>query len=574
MNTRPALVAFALIAAPALSFAQSPGGLAPLGPPPVPPENPMTEARILLGKALFWDEQLSVTGTVACGTCHRPAWAGTDPRTALAGAASTHPGRNGRYGDGDDVRGSLGVPAHDAAGRYLGHPVFGHAPQVGGRKSPSVVNAAYAPSLFWDGRAGGTFIDPATGAVAIASGGALESQALRPLVDTAEMGHAGNAIADVAERIAHAKPLVFAADVPDALASWIGARDYAALFEEAFGTPGMSAVRIAFAIASYERTLVADRTPLDAELSGTPSLTPLERDGLAVYLRADCAACHGGALLADGEFHYLGVRPADEDPGRFAQTGDPRDLGAFRTPSLRDVAQRPPYMHDGRFATLEDVVDFYDRGGDFTSPDKDPRIRPLRLSPAERSALLAFLRRPLTDARVAAELPPFDRPTLFSETSRAAVVLAARPRAPRSDPTVGAQVDPARSLDESGRAGFETVGAGTPLHDGRVPRIVALEPPRYGRRDFTLAVADVPVDATVRLQVCARDPSTVPAARAQCASYFARATPSASGLGSASIDVPLDDPALRGRVRFARFVVEYLGARATTATVRFTVFGD
>lgn len=541
----------------------------------------MSEARILLGKALFWDEQLSITGTVACGTCHRPAWSGTDPRTALAGAASTHPGRNGRFGDDDDVRGSLGVPAHDAAGRYLGHAVFGHGAQVGGRKSPSVVNAAYAPNLFWDGRAGGTFIDPATGAVAIANGGALESQALRPLVDTAEMGHAGNALADVASRIAHAKPLAFAADVPDALAAWIGARDYAALFDEAFGSPGMSAARIAFAIASYERTLVADRTPLDAELSGTPSLTPLERDGLSVFLRADCAACHGGALLADGAFHYLGVRPADEDPGRYAQTGDPRDLGAFRTPSLRDVAQRPPYMHDGRFATLEDVVDFYARGGDFSAPNKDPRIRPLDLSPTERAALLAFLRRPLTDERVAAELPPFDRPTLFTETSRAAVVLPSQPRVAIADPGVGARevaaaerVESARSFDGSGRAGFETIGAGTPLHDGRVPRIVALEPPRYGRRDFTLAVAGVPIDERVILQVCARDPSIVPAARAQCETYSARATSSASGLGSASIDVPLDDPALRGRVRYARFVVEARGARAATATVRFTVFGD
>src|SRR5688500_10110764 len=129
MHPVRALVVLALAAGACADAAAQvpppPPPLQPLGAPPVPAANPLTEAKINLGKALFWDEQLSRTGTVACGTCHRPMWSGTDPRTALAADASMNPGPNGELGDADDVSGSAGVPSHDAEGRYAETAAFG-----------------------------------------------------------------------------------------------------------------------------------------------------------------------------------------------------------------------------------------------------------------------------------------------------------------------------------------------------------------------------------------------------------------------------------------------------------------
>ena len=128
----PCVLALAIAAACQGAAAQTVGNLKPLGAPPVPAENPLTEAKVLLGKALFWDEQLSRTGTVACGTCHRPMWSGTDPRAALAPKTSTNPGSNHRFGDADDVIGAAGVPLHDRDGNYLESGAFGFGAQVGG----------------------------------------------------------------------------------------------------------------------------------------------------------------------------------------------------------------------------------------------------------------------------------------------------------------------------------------------------------------------------------------------------------------------------------------------------------
>lgn len=544
----PCVLALAIAAACPGARAQSARSLEPLGSPPVPAENPLTEAKALLGKALFWEEQLSVTGTVACGTCHRPMWSGTDPRAALAPASSTNPGPNRRFGDADDVLGAAGVPLHDRDGNYLESGAFGFVAQVGGRKSPTVVNAAFAPSLFWDGRATGEFRDPATQRVLIARGGALESQALGPLVDTAEMGHVGNDIVFVGERIATAAPLALASDVPARLAAWIGGRDYPALFAEAFGTREITAARIAFAIASYERTLVANRTPLDAELAGTPSLTPLERRGLDVYRRSDCAECHGGADLSDHAFHYIGVRPADEDPGRFARTGDPRDLGAFRTPTLRDVAARPPYMHDGSLATLEAVVDFYDRGGDFNAEHRSRFIRPLGLGADDKAALLAFLRRPLTDARVAAEQAPFDRPTLFTESDRVPSAVATHVPGPRA----------ARAGDAAA---------------SRSPAIVAVEPPLFGSTNFTIVLARAPGNARAVLVVTAGDDGPRPAR--EVARIELRTDGSGADDGDASVQLDLGAPQWRRQTLTARFLVEDARAPSryvATESIRFCVF--
>lgn len=524
------------------AFAQ--GALQPLGAPPVPPENPLTAAKVALGKALFWEEQLSVTGTVACGSCHRPVSGGSDPRNKLAPVSSLNPGRDGAFGTADDVQGSPGVAAHTAAGDYTPSADFGFAPQVGGLRSPSAVNAAYSPLLFWDGRAVGAFRDPANGAVLIPSGGALENQALGPVVNAIEMAPAGASVATIGERLARVRPLALASDIPGALRAWIRGRDYPALFAEAFGTPELSAARIAMAIASYERTLVSTQTPLDLELAGTPALTPLERQGLGVFLLADCAACHGGGLLSDSDFHNIGVRPASEDAGRFARTGDPADLGAFRTPGLRNVELRAPYMHNGRFATLEEVVEFYDRGGDFDAPNKDPRIRPLNLSAGQKQALAAFMRRPLTDPRVAAELAPFDRPTLFGESGRAPAI----------------------------------VGEGTPGGSGIVPTIGALEPPLLGNRNFTVTVSRARAGASAILVVGRTDPGlqrTVPPGNfAEISTVLRGAGP---GDGHASVQLDLgDDPRLIGKELYGRFYIadpQAPDGLAITKAFRITVFG-
>jgi cytochrome c peroxidase len=147
----------------------------PLGPPPQPPGNPVTAARANLGKALFWDEQLSSTRTVACGSCHQARVGGTDPRSVAGSARATHPGPDGVRGTGDDVTGSPGVPLSAAGGWYEWSVAFGIGEQVTGRLANSHINAAYAPSLFWDGRARPTFVDPATGDTVLLNGGALES---------------------------------------------------------------------------------------------------------------------------------------------------------------------------------------------------------------------------------------------------------------------------------------------------------------------------------------------------------------------------------------------------------------
>ena len=127
--------------APAVLLAQ------PVPPVPFPVENPHSEAKRVLGKVLFWDEQLSSDRTVACGTCHVTGSAGADPRVGL------HPGPDGSFGTPDDVAGSPGVRRADASGLFVEDPLFGQEVQVTGRAANSSIGAAFAPELFWDGRA-------------------------------------------------------------------------------------------------------------------------------------------------------------------------------------------------------------------------------------------------------------------------------------------------------------------------------------------------------------------------------------------------------------------------------------
>ena len=162
-----------------------------LPPVPIPQENPLTANKVLLGKALFWDEQLSSNDAMACGTCHQPARGGADPRFRR------HPGRDKDLLTSDDVLGSPGMPRLDEKRQPIEDAVFGRRTQVTTRVAPSVFTAQYAELLFWDGRAPGEFRDPLTDKMLIAKGGALESQSISPILNTTEMAHAGRTWADV-----------------------------------------------------------------------------------------------------------------------------------------------------------------------------------------------------------------------------------------------------------------------------------------------------------------------------------------------------------------------------------------
>lgn len=184
-----------------------PGGtFPPLEPPLESPENPVTAAKAYLGKTLFWDEQLSSTQTVACGTCHRPAMGGSDPRTDVNDNSSRNPGPDNTFGTADDIFGSPGVIENNPDGTYSLNAIFGFREQVTGRKSPSYLNAAYSPEgIFWDGRASNEFRDPITNEVLIPVLGSLESQSVGPPVSTAEMGHLGRDWNQVAKTCAGLK---------------------------------------------------------------------------------------------------------------------------------------------------------------------------------------------------------------------------------------------------------------------------------------------------------------------------------------------------------------------------------
>ncbi|MFT5289951.1 MAG: cytochrome c peroxidase [Planctomycetota bacterium] len=444
-------VSLALLVGSSLPFSQAAGG--PLGsalsPPPDPVGKPSTEAQELLGKALFWDEQLSSTRTVACGTCHIPSVGGSDPRLGL------HPGIDGEFNTLDDVIGSPGVIQSAASGRYSANEDFGLEAMVTGRKAPTMINAAFAPELFWDGRATDSFSDPVTGDLVLASGAALESQAVGPLLSSVEMAHLGRDWGDVVLRLGESEPLALASNLDPELTDFVEGQDYTSLFLAAFGTGEMTPVRIAMAIASYERTLISIQAPVD----GPPgSLTPQEARGRQLFnTKGRCNRCHSGSLFTDFGFKNTGVTPIAEDLGRGGITGRPMDNGAFKTPDLRNIELRAPYFHNGSAQSLEEVIDFYDRGGDF-HVNQAPAVAPIGFTLLEKADLVAFLKRPMTDPEVAAETGLFARPTLYSESAR--------------QPSL--------------------YGFGTAASSGLVPRAIAVEPPLLGNSSMTVAVDQAP----------------------------------------------------------------------------------
>ncbi|HEV8702356.1 MAG TPA: cytochrome c peroxidase [Candidatus Polarisedimenticolia bacterium] len=283
----------------------------------VPENNPISEAKIDLGRKLYFDARLSKDGTVSCATCH-------DPDRGFSDARPT----------------SLGI------GR-----------QAGSRNAPTVINRLFSQEQFWDGRAAD-----------------LEAQALGPIQNPIEMGHT------LPEMISNLKALA----------------GYAPAFQAAFSTPDITEGRVAQAIATYERTVLAGNSPFDRYQAGEKSmLSESAVRGMTLFndaQKANCVTCHAGFNFTDESYHNLGVGMEKPNPdwGRFGVTKKEFDKGAFKTPTLRNVTQSGPYMHDGSEATLLDVVRFYDRGG-FKNQWLSKEIKPLNLTDQDRADLVAFL---------------------------------------------------------------------------------------------------------------------------------------------------------------------------------------
>lgn len=233
--------------------------------------------------------------------------------------------------------------------------------QKGTRNTPTILNRALGKSQFWDGRAD-----------------SLEEQSLKPIANPLEMGSSVKAAVDRLK----------------------SSERYPVLFEAAFDSknnvPTISETRLAQALAAFERTLLTPPSIVDRFQDGDySSLTKEQRQGLWIFeSRGKCWKCHSGDNYSDESFHNIGVSfaQANPDPGRSDVTGRESDLRRFRTPTLRQLTQTAPYMHDGSLKTLKDVVEFYNQGGSQGDSRLDPRIEPLGLSEAEVTQLVAFLK--------------------------------------------------------------------------------------------------------------------------------------------------------------------------------------
>jgi cytochrome c peroxidase len=298
---------------------------------------------VALGRKLFFDKRLSKDGTVSCATCHDP--------------------EHG-YSDGKKV--SEGVSG-----------------KKGARNAPTVLNAVFNEFQFWDGRAA-----------------TLEEQSKGPMINPVEMAMGSHD--DAVKIIRQAK------------------QDYGDEFAKLFGRePTID--DIAAVIATFERTVVSGNSPFDRFIAGdAAAISASAKRGWELWNgKARCNTCHphGDSTpnLSDNKFHNIGVaakgrdfaslarraaavadpqelafHPDFTEVGRFAVTKQPKDIGAFKTPGVRDVALTAPYMHDGSEATLLDVVNFYDKGGE-PNPYLDGGITPLKLTDPEKQDLVAFM---------------------------------------------------------------------------------------------------------------------------------------------------------------------------------------
>ncbi len=299
---------------------------APLGLPavPIPANNPPTSDSIALGRKLFFDARLSGDDTVSCATCHNPQLSFTD-----------------------------GLPGSIGIGRKIGR-----------RNAPTILNAAYYSTLFWDGRAA-----------------SLEQQAGFPIENPSEMGQTHELSVKKFEKIP----------------------EYKKEFETVFGPGRLTIEKIEMALASFERTQLSGDSAFDRYLYGgdQSAMSAGALRGLKIFTdkkRGNCSTCHlieeTYSVFTDQKFHNLGAGMGKDgelkDLGRYEVTKVAADKGAFRTPGLRNVAKTAPYMHDGSLKTLKDVVDFY-AGGGTSNPQLDPEIKELKLSGQERADLVEFL---------------------------------------------------------------------------------------------------------------------------------------------------------------------------------------
>lgn len=437
-----------VLALPSVSSAQ------PLPTVPFPEENQFSQAKADLGKILFWDEQLSSDNTMSCGTCHQPSVAGTDPRLDI------NPGLDQLFGTPDDIAGSPGVITQNQDEEFMKSVLFDLLPQVTPRQAPPSIMSMYAPETFWDGRAGGEFRDPVTNELLIAAGGALENQAVGPPTSDTEMAHQSRSWDQIIDKLEGARPLALASDLPTDLAAVIMQGDtYPELFAEAFGDDEITAGRIGMAIATYERTLLPDQTPFDQFVAGnTNAMTQAQINGMNAFRGSRCNACHGGSQFTNNSFRNVGLRPINEDAGRFEVTKVLADRGRFKVPSLRNTGLRDRFMHNGQLDTINEVFDFYARrNGQVSFPqNRDPLLgTPIAFPLQVQSDIEDFLVNALTDPRVANESFPFDRPELFSEL-------------PDASPQI--------------------IGEGTPGSGTRIPEMIAISPSNIGNDGFKVGV--------------------------------------------------------------------------------------
>ena len=228
--------------------------------------------------------------------------------------------------------------------------------QQGGRNAPTILNRAYSLAQFWDGRAS-----------------TLEEQAKGPIANSIEMGNTHDACVAKLRSIS----------------------GYRALFAKSFGSEDFTMDHVAMAIATFERTLLSGNSPYDRfEAGDKKALNPAQLRGRKVFFdKAKCDKCHEGLNFTSNSFRNIGVGMDEPNPdlGRYEVTKDPQDWGAFKTPTLREIASTAPYMHDGSLKTLEDVVEYYDKGGNWNK-NLDHDIKPLKLTRDQKNDLVAFLR--------------------------------------------------------------------------------------------------------------------------------------------------------------------------------------
>lgn len=229
--------------------------------------------------------------------------------------------------------------------------------QKGGRSAPASINRVFSSAQFWDGRAA-----------------TLEAQSIGPFTNPIEHGFPNYDVM---------------------MAKMMKIAGYRKLFKQAFGDDNITIENVGKAIASFQRTNLSGNSPADRFDQGQEAgaISAEAQHGLILFReKARCTKCHSGFNFTDEKFHNAGIGWDDNkvDLGRYMVTKTPEDIGAFKTPTLREIARSAPYMHDGRFKTLEEVVNFYNQGG-IKNPHQDPLVIPLDLTDQEKRDLVAFL---------------------------------------------------------------------------------------------------------------------------------------------------------------------------------------